>query len=68
MQYETLEIPLTNTSLDGEDDKSNGMVSKTQQEKDRKRRANASIVIEHVDLIKDDFWERKPWLLSGKVG
>jgi len=39
-------------------------VSKTQQEKDRKRRQKATIVVEHVDIIKDDFWNARPWLLA----
>ncbi|RDL33161.1 tRNA(His) guanylyltransferase [Venustampulla echinocandica] len=43
-------------------------LSKTQQEKDRKRRAKARITIQHVDVIKDEFWERRPWLLSNKPG
>ncbi|KAL2271045.1 hypothetical protein VTJ83DRAFT_416 [Remersonia thermophila] len=42
--------------------------SKTQSEKDRKRRAKAHIVVEHLDIIKDDFWDRRPWLLSNKPG
>ncbi|TVY43460.1 tRNA(His) guanylyltransferase, partial [Lachnellula subtilissima] len=43
-------------------------LSKTQEEKDRKRRAKAIITIQHVDIIKDEFWERRPWLLSNKPG
>ncbi len=43
-------------------------MSKTQREKERKRRAKASVVVEHVDIIKDEFWERRPWLLSDKPG
>ncbi|KAL2063361.1 hypothetical protein VTL71DRAFT_5166 [Oculimacula yallundae] len=43
-------------------------LSKTQDEKDRKRRAKARITIQHVDIIKDEFWERRPWLLSNKPG
>jgi tRNA(His) guanylyltransferase len=43
-------------------------VSKTQEEKDRKRRAKARITVQHVDVIKDEFWERRPWLLSNKPG
>uniref|UniRef100_A0A093XTR2 tRNA(His) guanylyltransferase n=1 Tax=Talaromyces marneffei PM1 TaxID=1077442 RepID=A0A093XTR2_TALMA len=43
-------------------------VSKTQQEKMRKLRRKAQVVVEHVDIIKDDFWQRRPWLLSGKPG
>ncbi|KAK7985398.1 tRNA-His guanylyltransferase, partial [Apiospora saccharicola] len=42
--------------------------SKTQAEKDKKRRAKARIVVEHLDVIKDDFWDRRPWLLSNKPG
>ncbi|KAL1895576.1 tRNA-His guanylyltransferase [Ceratocystis pirilliformis] len=40
--------------------------SKTQTEKDRKKRAKARIVVEHFDIIRDDFWDRRPWLLSNK--
>lgn len=43
-------------------------VSKTQEEKDRKRRAKARITTQYVDIIKDEFWERRPWLLSNKPG
>lgn len=42
--------------------------SKTQREKERKRRAKAPIVVEHLDIIKDEFWERRPWLLSDRSG
>ncbi|KAF3021473.1 tRNA-histidine guanylyltransferase 1-like [Neopestalotiopsis sp. 37M] len=42
--------------------------SKTQQENDRKRRAKARVMVEHLDIIKDDFWDRRPWLLSNKPG
>lgn len=24
--------------------------------------------MEHLDIIKDDFWERRPWLLTNKPG
>lgn len=43
-------------------------LSKAQKEKDRKRRAKARITVQHVDIIKDEFWERRPWLLSNKPG
>jgi tRNA(His) guanylyltransferase len=43
-------------------------LSKTQEEKDRKRRAKARITVQHVNIIKDEFWERRPWLLSNKPG
>ena len=43
-------------------------MSRTQKDKDRKKRSKARIITEHVDLIKDDFWEKRPWILSGKTG
>ncbi|KAF2751600.1 Thg1-domain-containing protein [Sporormia fimetaria CBS 119925] len=43
-------------------------MSKTQREKDRKKRTKARIVVEHVDVIRDEFWEKRPWILSGKTG
>jgi tRNA(His) guanylyltransferase len=43
-------------------------LSKTQQEKEKKKRAKARITVQHVDIIKDEFWERRPWLLSNKPG
>ena len=39
-------------------------ISRTQKEKERKRRMKAEIVTQHTDFIKDDFWEQRPWLLS----
>ncbi|KAG6007999.1 Glucose-responsive transcription factor [Claviceps maximensis] len=42
--------------------------SKSQLEKDRKKRAKARVVVEHMDIIKDDFWVRRPWILSNKPG
>lgn len=43
-------------------------MSRTQKDKDRKKRTKARILVEHVDLIKDEFWEKRPWILSGKTG
>jgi len=40
-------------------------LSKTQQEKQRKRRAKAVITISHIDIIKDTFWAEHPWILNG---
>lgn len=42
--------------------------SKTQEENDKKTRRKARILVEHLDIIKDDFWDRRPWLLSNKPG
>ena len=41
--------------------------SKTQKEKNRKWRGKASIKIEHTDIIRDNFWDQRPWLLSGQL-
>ncbi|KAI9744439.1 MAG: tRNA-His guanylyltransferase [Claussenomyces sp. TS43310] len=43
-------------------------VSRTQAEKDRKKRSKARITIEHVDVIRDEFWDRRPWLLTNRPG
>ncbi|EUC32237.1 hypothetical protein COCVIDRAFT_94881 [Bipolaris victoriae FI3] len=43
-------------------------MSRSQRDKDRKKRSKAAILMEHVDIIKDDFWDKRPWLLSGKTG
>jgi tRNA(His) guanylyltransferase len=44
------------------------MLSKTQGEKMRKARTKARVVIEHVDIHKDEFWAKRPWILSGTPG
>lgn len=57
-------------SLEGEDKNvlHEEEISKTQREKMKKARQKAEIVVEHIDIIKDDFWKIRPWLLSGKPG
>jgi tRNA(His) guanylyltransferase len=40
-------------------------LSRTQQEKQRKAKAKAMVVVRHLDIIKDDFWSERPWILSG---
>lgn len=42
-------------------------VSKTQAQRELRTQAKATIRVEHLDIIKDDFWEQRPWLLSSKV-
>lgn len=42
--------------------------SKTQAEKEKKKRAKARVVTEHLDIIKDEFWDKRPWILSNKPG
>ncbi|KAF4553380.1 tRNA(His) guanylyltransferase [Elsinoe fawcettii] len=40
-------------------------LSKTQAEKDKKRKQKATLVADNVDIIKDAFWDQRPWILSG---
>ncbi|KAF2796509.1 Thg1-domain-containing protein [Melanomma pulvis-pyrius CBS 109.77] len=57
----------TGSAMDGGEGNPKAM-SKTAREKDRKKRMKARVVVEHVDLIRDEFWERRPWILSGRAG
>lgn len=41
---------------------------RTQCEQVRKARRKARVVVKHVDIIKDEFWAKRPWILSGKPG
>jgi len=43
-------------------------LSKTAIERERKSRQKARIAMEHLDIIKNDFWERRPWILSNRIG
>jgi len=43
-------------------------LSKTQLAKGRKTQKRAPVVVKHVDIIKDEFWEQRPWLMSNKPG
>lgn len=51
--------------MDGDAGKKPDPTSKTQREKEKKRRAKARVVVEHVDLIEDAFWDGRPWLFGG---
>lgn len=42
--------------------------SRSQMEKERKRKMKAEVVVEHVDMIGDAFWEARPWILAGRRG
>jgi tRNA(His) guanylyltransferase len=44
------------------------VLSRTQEEKKRKARAKARVIVEHVDIHKDEFWAKRPWILSGRPG
>ncbi|KAI9771074.1 MAG: tRNA-His guanylyltransferase [Geoglossum simile] len=71
--YELASPALTSTQVKGEanDDQETGLMaekSKSQEEKEKKRRAKARLAVHHVDIIRDDFWDLRPWLLSNKPG
>ncbi|KAL4934357.1 tRNA guanylyltransferase [Aspergillus undulatus] len=68
-QYQIEETKTKDGPVPSEEDGApQGAISKTQQEKLRKLRRKAQVIVEHVDIIKDEFWERRPWILSGKPG
>ncbi|KAJ5682686.1 tRNAHis guanylyltransferase Thg1, partial [Penicillium macrosclerotiorum] len=68
-QYELEESKATQASPEDHDDSMLGAKqSRSQQDKLKKLRRKAQVVVDHVDIIKDDFWERRPWILSGKPG
>ncbi|AEO70218.1 uncharacterized protein THITE_2156116 [Thermothielavioides terrestris NRRL 8126] len=66
--YELVEPGTHNPTVEADSLAKPVQQSKSQAEKDKKRRSKARIVVEHVDIIKPDFWERRPWLLSNKPG
>ncbi|MCJ1296492.1 tRNA-His guanylyltransferase [Xylographa carneopallida] len=66
--FGVLDTPSTQDSLNDCEFEVSAPTSKTQQEKEKRKRAKTSILIEHPDLIKDDFWQRRPWLMSGRPG
>lgn len=42
--------------------------SKTLEDKIRKRRGKADVVVYSGDLVRDEFWAMRPWILEGGVG
>ncbi|KAK5109950.1 hypothetical protein LTR62_006439 [Meristemomyces frigidus] len=49
-------------------DKGPTALSKTQMQKELKRKQKASIAMEHVDIIGDAFWDARPYILANKRG
>ncbi|KAI1926002.1 tRNA-His guanylyltransferase [Ophidiomyces ophidiicola] len=43
-------------------------LSKTQREQQKKLQKKAGIAVVHVDIVRDEFWERRPWIVSNKPG
>lgn len=68
IQYELVEPSSHNLADDADNIAEPVQQSKTQAENDKKRRNKARVTVEHLDIIKDDFWDRRPWLLSNKPG
>ncbi|KAK1767086.1 Thg1 C terminal domain-containing protein [Phialemonium atrogriseum] len=66
--YELVEPGSHNVAEDVENIAEPIQQSKTQLESDRKKRVKAQITVEHLDIIKDEFWDRRPWILSNKPG
>lgn len=67
-QYELVEPGVQSSTQEVDDMAEPAQQSKSQTEKDKKKRAKAEIAVQHLDIIKDDFWDRRPWLLSNKPG
>ena len=38
-------------------------MSRSQKDKERKRKEKAQIAVEHRDIIKDTFWNDNDWIL-----
>ncbi|KAJ5167230.1 tRNA(His) guanylyltransferase, partial [Penicillium canariense] len=67
-QYELQELKSTQASTEDDILVPEAEQSRSQQDKLKKLRRKAQVVVDHIDIIKDDFWERRPWILSGKPG
>ncbi|KAJ5553722.1 tRNA(His) guanylyltransferase [Penicillium frequentans] len=66
-QYELVE-PKATPSTEDEASVPEAKQSRSQQDKLKKLRRKAQVVVDHVDIIKDNFWARRPWILSGTPG
>lgn len=68
-QYELVEPSSQKTAANDIDNSAEPVQqSKTQAEKAKKLRNKAQVTVQHLDIIKDEFWDRRPWLLSNKPG
>lgn len=59
---------VANGEVNGNAEQKADPLSKTQLEKERKRKIKAEIVAEHVDIIGDAFWDSRPYLLAPRKG
>jgi tRNA(His) guanylyltransferase len=73
-QLEDIQVPASSSSMSiaepeqQENSAPDREISRTQHDKLRKLRQKADVVVEHVDIIKDEFWQRRPWILSNTPG
>jgi hypothetical protein len=44
------------------------LLSSTATQKERKAKTKAGVTVEHLDIIKDDFWNSRPWIVTGGIG
>ncbi|KAJ5901747.1 tRNA(His) guanylyltransferase [Penicillium taxi] len=66
-QYELQEPKSDGPSIDNES-VAISKQSRSQQDKLKKLRRKAQVVVDHVDIIKDEFWEQRPWIISNMPG
>ncbi|RAH68664.1 tRNA guanylyltransferase [Aspergillus aculeatinus CBS 121060] len=67
-QLEDAQSKSGTSNAEEEEDMPSAPASRSQQDKIRKLRRKAQVVVDHVDIIKDEFWQRRPWILSGRPG
>ncbi|KAJ5292043.1 hypothetical protein N7478_001294 [Penicillium angulare] len=67
-QYELQDPKPSSVSVEDETSVPESQQSRSQQDKMKKLRRKAKVVIDHVDIIKDEFWARRPWIISGSAG
>lgn len=67
-EYELVEPGSHTAAAEADSAAEPAQLSKSQSEREKKKRTKAKVLIEHLDIIKDDFWDRRPWILSNKPG
>ncbi|KAJ5204750.1 tRNA(His) guanylyltransferase [Penicillium cinerascens] len=67
-QYKLQEPKSAQASMEDDTSAPEEKQSRSQQDKLKKLRRKAQVVVDHIDIIRDDFWERRPWILSNKPG
>ncbi|KAL8858853.1 MAG: hypothetical protein Q9178_004657 [Gyalolechia marmorata] len=62
--YGTQSIVATNKPTANPQEGEDREVAKARRVNEKKRRSKAEITLQYVDIIRDDFWNAHPWLLS----